>query len=371
MITSKDNKYKQLKDYRLPEILLNIGNAGKTGTLHLKNWPAEKILHIKDGNIIFATSNIEDECLGIHLLKKGDLKVVQYYESIRLLETTGKRHGAILVELGFLTKNELETAVKKQVEDIVLNTFKWEYGYFYFEEGYCDISEPVKIATNTFNLIYKGIKGIDSFPQIRNAMPLTTVLALSPASNNILQQLKLNDDEKIIMNRIDGKNTVLEIIKRTGKKDLDTLRVLYALMSLEIAMPVNYAGMNKKTVLSAVIEINSHEELYKRGSEFFTAGQYSEAAKIFREAVNLNPRVADYYYYLGRSLKNTSAFSEAENSLIKAVELEPFNDAYYTELGVVYEKQGFSEKAARTFKFALRINPANENAHRELSGIKK
>ena len=371
MTETSDSRYKRLRDYRFPEVLMAISNFGKTGTVYLKNWPAEKRIYIKDGKIIFATSNREDECLGVHLLKKGKLKVIQYYESIRLLEKTGKRHGSILVELGYLTQKEIESAVKSQIEDIVLSIFKWEDGHFFFEEAPFRIDEPVKLDSDTVTLIYKGIKKMDSFPQIRNALPLTTVLTLSPDSGKLLKKFRFDETEGKVIGLIDGKNRVLDILTRLQGDELETLKVLYALNSVESVLPVDYSKTSKEVMLNAISEASSPDALYKRGTELFMSGKYNESANIFREAVTLSPDKASYHFYLAMSLVNTSMFKEAEDVLIKAIEIAPFNDDYYTELGIVYTKRGLFEKACRTFDFALRINPHNERARDALSGIRK
>ncbi len=371
MSEALDDRYKRLKDYRFPEILLSVSNSGETGILHLKNWPAEKLIYIKNGKIMFATSNIEEDCLGINLLTKGKITVTQYYESIRLLEKTGKRHGSILVELGYLTQKDLDDAVKKQVEEIVLSIFKWEDGYFFYEETPFNIDESITLESDTVTLIYKGIKEMDNFPQIRNALPFTTILTTSTNAHKLFRKFRFDDSEKKIINLVDGKRTVLDILTTLHGDDLENLKVLYALKSIEAVIPIDYSDTGKEVMLSAVSGTSSPEALYKKGTELFMDGKYSASVNVFREAVNLKPDKASYYFYLAMSLINISMLEDAENALIKAIEIEPFNDDYYTELGMVYTKRGLNRKANKTFEFALRINPHNQRARHSLSKIKK
>lgn len=368
MTESLDNKHKRLKDYRFPKILLSISVSGKTGTLYLKNWPAEKLIYVKNGSIIFASSNVEEDCLGINLMTRGRITVSQYYESIRLLEKTGKRHGSILVELGYLTQKEIEDVIKKQVEEIVFSIFKWEDGYFFFEEAPFNIDEPITLESDTIKLIYKGIKKMDSFPQLRNALPLTTILTQSTNAHKLYRKFSFKDTEKEIISLVDGRKTVLDIVTNFRGNDLETLKVLYALSSIGAMIPVDYSSASKEDML--ISEMSSPEGLYKKGTELFMSGKYSASVNAFREAVNLNPDNASYYFYLAMSLINTSTLKEAEDALIKAIEIEPFNDDYYTELGKVYTERGLTEKAGKTFEFALRINPHNERARHALSEIK-
>ncbi len=371
MATVLDKRYKRLKDYRFPEILMGISAAGKTGMLYLKNWPAEKIIYIRKGSIIFASSNIEEDCLGINLLTKGKITVSQYYESIRLLEKTGKRHGSILIELGYLRSEDVDAAIKRQVEEIVISIFRWEDGYFFFEESPFNIDESITLESDTVTLIYKGIKKMDSFSQIRNALPLTTVLMHSASAPKIFRKFSFDEAEKMVIDMVDGKKSVLDIITGTKGNDLEKLKVLYALNSIEAVVPVDGGKARKEAMLSAISEVGSPEGLYKKGTELFMSGKYNASVDTFKEAVNLSPNNATYHFYLAMSLMNTSKLNEAEEALLKAIEIEPFNEDYYTELGMVYAKRGLAERASKTFEFALRINPHNERARYALSEIKR
>ncbi len=371
MAEAVNTKYKNLKDYPFPKILLGIKTSGKTGILHLKNWPAEKLIYIKDGKIISATSNIESDCLGNNLLTKGRISVAQYYESIRLLEKSGKKHGSILVELGFLSQKDIEDSIKEQVEDIILSIFRWEDGYFFFEETNFNIDASLIIDSDIVTLIYKGIKNMDSFPQLRNALPLTTTLKLSSGSQKLFKKFKFDNKEKGIIDMIDGKNSVLDIITRFSGDNMETLKLIYALNSMEAALPVDHVEPKKEAMFSTVKEASSSETLYTKGTELFMKGKYSASVNTFREAISLSPDKAAYHFYLAMSLVKTSKFEEAENALIKAIEIEPFNDDYYTELGMIYKKKGLAEKAGKTLEFALRINPHNERARQTLSEMKK
>ncbi len=372
MPLSLDNRYKRLKDYRFPEVLMDISASRKTGTLHLKNWPAEKHLHIKKGLVIFATSNLEEDCLGVYLLREKKITVGQFYESVKLIEKTGKRHGAILVELGYLTSEDLKEAVKKQVEEIALGIFEWEDGYIFFEEAGCDIKEQITLDIDIKALIYKGIQRVNSFSHIRHALPLTTVLTLPAASQTTLQKFGFNKNQMTIINLINGQHSVLDILNNTQNDNLETLKFLYAVKSLELALPVDQSSVLKKgTTLNAISIENGYESLPKKGTELFMNGKYAESVKVFKEVVNLQPDKAAYQFYLAMSLVNTLLYDEAEPILKKAIELEPLNDDYYTELGMVYSKLGHPKKAHKTFEFALRLNPHNERARQALADGKK
>ncbi|MCE5195514.1 MAG: DUF4388 domain-containing protein [Nitrospiraceae bacterium] len=361
-----DSRYKNIKEYGFPEVFLGICNSKKTGTLHLKNWPAEKNIYIKNGKIIFASSNIEEDCLGISLLTKGKITVSQYYESIQILKKTGKQHGTILIEKGYLSKEEVTSAVKKHIEEIILGIFRWGGGYLFFEEAPFSIDESIILESEVSPLIYKGIKNIDSFPQIRNALPLSTVLHPSADSDKTIKKLKITSDEEKVLALLDGKRSILDILKYLRGNDLEILKFLYTLKTIGAAFEEDRHDTSREFLNDVTRPTNSPEILYKKGIELFMNRKFDQSTDIFHMAVDLNPQKAMYHFYLGLSFLNSSKFEEAERALLKAVEIEPFNDDFYTELGILYEKKGLCDKAKKTFEFALRINPHNERARESL-----
>ena len=83
--------------------------------------------------MVFSSSNQDNDRLGEILLKEGKINLEQYNQSVAILKKTGKKQGAIFVELGYLKPQELVWAVRRQVEDIILSLFSFEGSNFRFE----------------------------------------------------------------------------------------------------------------------------------------------------------------------------------------------------------------------------------------------
>ena len=61
---------------------------------------------MKDGRVVFATSNLPTDRLGEVLIRDGKITVEEYEASVRGLHK-GKRQGRVLVESGALSPGEL------------------------------------------------------------------------------------------------------------------------------------------------------------------------------------------------------------------------------------------------------------------------
>jgi len=119
----------------LSELLRNLQLSKVTGTLTLQRNGEEKSIYVRDGNIVFASSNLSADRLGYILINAGKLTHEQMEAALKLKGATHKQFGAIVVELGFITPKELFDGLKLQVKEIIYSLFRWEEGRFQMTPG--------------------------------------------------------------------------------------------------------------------------------------------------------------------------------------------------------------------------------------------
>ena len=124
-----------LKTISFPDILQLIGTGKKTGQLLATHASQRKELFFRNGNLISASSsNTEEDMIGNLLLRKGKITKTDLQKAVSLQKQSGRRIGAIMLELGLLNKAELTQYLKTQVEEIVYNLFSWSEGEFSFQD---------------------------------------------------------------------------------------------------------------------------------------------------------------------------------------------------------------------------------------------
>ncbi|MGH9461791.1 MAG: DUF4388 domain-containing protein, partial [Vicinamibacteria bacterium] len=137
-----------LSESSLHELLASIGRSTETGTLNFHDMGRWKAIYFKEGQIIFATSNIPDDRLGEYLIKKGRITVRQFLEGSKLVRP-GKRFGAVLVEENILSSDELLAAIQGHVEEIVYSLFDWVRGEYEFVIKDLSAEGPITLNLNT------------------------------------------------------------------------------------------------------------------------------------------------------------------------------------------------------------------------------
>ena len=79
------------------------------------------------------------------------------------------------------------------------------------------------------------------------------------------------------------------------------------------------------------------------GAEAMLAGRYDEAVNHLRNALRLEPSMADAWNNMGATLHRLKKIDLAKASFLQAIVLEPFNGAAMSNLSRIYEAEGLVE----------------------------
>ena len=223
-----------IKDSSIPKILVYLNRNRKTGTLKVMTPAFTKKVYLHKGDAVFASSTDEDDRLGETLTKVGKITMEQYDTSVEILKKTGKRQGEILVELGYLTPQEIIWGVKYQIRDIIYSLFELQDAEYEFNEAEIPSDEIITLKMSMANLIYEGVKRIHNLNSIRKELPdMESVLKLSMDPVSLFQDIVLSSMDKKMLFMIDGKKTVRELIN-ISSNSFQAMKSLYVLCSTGI-----------------------------------------------------------------------------------------------------------------------------------------
>jgi hypothetical protein len=125
-----------IKTSPLSDILEDLRQRRATGTLTIRRGEIEKGIHVKDGQIIFATSTDARDRLGDSLVRAGKISQENLDHALQLYKKHAglKKMGAILVESGLVPPKELFSGLKIQVKYIIFSLFLWPDGTYRFDK---------------------------------------------------------------------------------------------------------------------------------------------------------------------------------------------------------------------------------------------
>ncbi|MBI5181974.1 MAG: DUF4388 domain-containing protein [Nitrospirae bacterium] len=149
-----------IKDYSLPQILEYLQRLKKRGILKVKASGIEKAIYLKDGQIVFASSNLIADRLGEMLVRAGKITPPQLVTAGKILKESGRKLGAIMVDAGFITPKQLFWGLKFQVKEIIYSLFLLDEGDYKFTDGGYS-NDIIVLHIDTAQLITEIIKKME------------------------------------------------------------------------------------------------------------------------------------------------------------------------------------------------------------------
>jgi uncharacterized protein DUF4388 len=221
----------QISELPVPDVLQHLRLSQATGILTLVAGGARKALYLKDGRVVFASSNLPNDRLGEILLREGKITVEEYEASIKAI-TKGKRQGKVLVEMGALSPKDLWEGVQFQVKEIVYTVFQWDEGQFHFEESSLPEKERITVDLDIQDLILAGLRRVDAAGRLQARYPETDAVLerATPEAPSPLEPYELH-----VLKLVDGERSVLDICRESEIGDNETMKVLYGLVTTGVA----------------------------------------------------------------------------------------------------------------------------------------
>ncbi|OIP64677.1 MAG: hypothetical protein CO150_07585 [Nitrospirae bacterium CG_4_9_14_3_um_filter_53_35] len=224
----------RLENTPLSGILKSLCDRLESGMLTIEQDEIKKSIYLNNGNIVFATSNWENDRLGIFLFQHGKLTLEDFERSSELM-TPNRRHGEILVELGVITQQNLNWAVKEQVKEIIMSLFHWDRGSYTFISMDPLKSEPITLKAKTLDLILDGTRRITSWKIIQSGIgSLDARFRLCESNGEILNRIYMKPKEKKVVEALHQARSVREICNELEIGDFEICRILMGLQAVGI-----------------------------------------------------------------------------------------------------------------------------------------
>lgn len=225
----------EISQMPLAEVLVKIHRYRAPGRVDCKRGDEVKRIYLDHGQIVFATTNQLAESLGDKLLREGRITHSQYEESITRVRESGKRHGTTLVEMNVLSPEDLFTAVRDQIEEIIWPIFGWDSGTVSFTAGRDKRLEFIKVNIPVPMAILHGVRRVADARTLVARLGIKTTLFVRSAGHT--EGLVLDADEQNLLDAVDGRKVLYELVNTPPLASSDNARILYAFFALGLIVP--------------------------------------------------------------------------------------------------------------------------------------
>jgi Tfp pilus assembly protein PilF len=216
----------------------------KSGVLHIQgsNKKLGRRLFFDQGQLVFANSNLQNDRLGIRLIRQG-LLTEQQLQSAMLKVAQGERLGNVLVQGGYLSRKDLNYIVGLQVRDILFSTIELSDGLFFFEEIPLKLEEDLRLKIRLGHLLLNGIRGMRNHVLLFEEMGkwLDKRVHLGPSPLFPMAELPLNQKEAFLLGLLDRPTLCQDLPRMVDFPKDAVMRFLYASLALELVVPTEMA----------------------------------------------------------------------------------------------------------------------------------
>jgi len=127
-------------------------------------------------------------------------------------------------------------------------------------------------------------------------------------------------------------------------------------------------------VAVSMANVVKSELVFQEGEDALYDEEFAKARELFNQALELNPKEAEYFAYLGWATFRENPGDEANvaagrDLMEKAISINPGLDNAYAFLGMLELHQGQKDRAREFFEKALQYNPDNLRAQAELKKL--
>jgi hypothetical protein len=158
-----------LKDFGIAEILQLIGQQAKSGVLHLESRDEEIHIAMADGNVVRAehAGRKASERLGNRLVRAEVITQEQLDHALDLQKRSLRRLGDLLVELRFVTRDDLREVTALQTTETVYKLFHWKSGTYEFAPGAVEWDPETVTPLRAESVLMEGFRRVDEWPMVR------------------------------------------------------------------------------------------------------------------------------------------------------------------------------------------------------------
>lgn len=134
----------RLEDLGLADIIQIIGLSKRSGVLTIIRKEGTGRLVFNKGLLIYGTSDSVSQ-LGYVLIRKNVITIGELERALKIQRTGSVRHpvGTILINMGAITKEALQSELKSHLAEVLRDFLSWEMGSFHFELGKVMENDPI------------------------------------------------------------------------------------------------------------------------------------------------------------------------------------------------------------------------------------
>jgi hypothetical protein len=354
-----------LRELGIHDVFQLLDLARKTGVLKVTSELRQNggTVYFDKGAVVAAEIHSNPHPLGSMLLRLGKLAEADLRRARDMQEAGDTRRlGDVLVEIGAITRRELERQVRAQVEEVIFELMGWSEGYFSFSEAPLEtVPAQATVRIPTEALLMEAARRIDEWSRIESKIPhLDVVPRLVAPDGADSAPMDLRPAEWEVLAAVDGVRDVRQLAAVVRRSEFDVARTLFGLATAGVIVLDDPRQVPLTDAVGGEIA-----DLLARADAYLIAGNGPAALEAVDEARQAVPGPhLPTLLVLGRVMLALGRPGAAAEAFAAITQADPAHAAARRLLGVALAGDGRFDEAVETWDTWSRLpaRPADEDA---------
>jgi DNA-binding response OmpR family regulator/tetratricopeptide (TPR) repeat protein len=257
-----------LKRISFPKLLHQLYVRRATGAVFLLREKIKKIVYLKEGHPIYIKSNLLNECLGRVLVRERMITSAECEDSLKKMKASNRQQGTVLIEMGVISPHNLKYALELQLQIKLFDIFSWPDGEYQFKDDAKLPNEVIALDLPNGAIILEGIRRTYDEARLQSALApyMSSYLMPAPDPSLRFQEMPLEDDERAVIDEVDGTRTLKEHLAEPRLGPLRTQQLFFAMLCTGVIEPTETPS--RERILprdAAAVVAAAHEARAARG----------------------------------------------------------------------------------------------------------
>jgi tetratricopeptide (TPR) repeat protein len=326
-----------LREASLPDVLQLLAMGKKTGCLSVTHRNNFGYIYFAKGKISYASIVNRRDRIGDMLVKAAVITAEQLQSAIDAqAKHRDKRIGDLLVELGHITRERLHEYVRVQIEEAVYLLFTWNEGTFNFEADVHPERQDLLVSISPESLLLEGARRIDEWGLIEKKIPSFDAVFDADWRKLAATELSLTAEQQGVLQHIDGRRDVTQLIEASGLVEFEVGKALYGLLTAGL---IHRMGRKSRVDLTA-IPAGKADEHRNLGVAYYKTSMHEDALREFQRILEANKEDATARFYVGLILLRQGKWNEAIEAYQDATARQSARPATFHNLAIALERVG-------------------------------
>jgi predicted DNA-binding transcriptional regulator len=258
-----------LRDFSVTQLLNLINLARKTGTLAIDTRETQARLCFKEGKLIYAMTDGQDDHLAAMLQRAGKITEEQAHTiQTRADVKSDKELGLLLMNAGYVSKDDIVKSVRTHILNNVYPLFTWSEGTFRFESNVLPFEDRITIPIGLESVIMEGSRRLKEWERLQEELPdLNHALRFADRPEARLRDISLSVEEWRVVSFINPRNTIRQIAQYNNMSDFQIRKIVYGLLQAGLVELVWLEGavVSAPSATPGQTPVAMHRPAVKRG----------------------------------------------------------------------------------------------------------